>query len=682
LTLLTALYFAAGKLGLSMAFVNASTSAVWPPAGLALGAMLIFGRRTWPAIALGAFLVNLTTSHSTASSAVIAAGNTLEACAAWWLVSRFANGCAAFERAGTTFRFAAAAALTPVIAATVGTLSLRYFELGASSASVWVTWWLGDAAGIVIVTPLIVMMSRPPRHRWTVQRATELAAVLVAVSLVSWLLFGNSFVGARQNPVPFLAVPVLLWPAFRLGARETVLATATMSAIAVAGTLSGFGAFVRTSPNESLLLLHAFIGVWAVALLAVSAEVEYRERVEGHVRALNESLEARVAQRTEELSRLHHRLAEAQRVASVGSWEWDVQTNSIWWSDELFRIFRVPRTAALSYESYLELLLPDDRPRVEAAVGKALGDRSPFSFEHRLVWPDGSVRTIQADGHVITNPHGVVARLVGTGRDITEIRRAEQERLEHIRDQAARVEAEDANRAKDEFLATLSHELRTPLNAALGWAHMLRDTLDTPGGRRRAVDAILRNLQSQARLVSDMMDLSHITLRTLRLEQAPVNMADVIEGAVESVRTMADARRITIRAHVPGDGAYVLGDDGRLQQVVSNLLSNSTKFSADGSTIAVHLTAGGDVVCLRVEDEGHGIEPSFLPHLFERFRQADSSATRQHGGLGLGLAIARHLVEAHGGRIEAENRPAGGAVFTVTLPAASAKVASSRAALA
>ena len=171
-----------------------------------------------------------------------------------------------------------------------------------------------------------------------------------------------------------------------------------------------------------------------------------------------------------------------------------------------------------------------------------------------------------------------------------------------------------------------------------------------------------------------MMDLSHITLRTLRLEQAPVNMIGVVEGAVDSLRRTADDRGITIHAQLPREAIYVLGDDGRLQQVVWNLLSNSTKFSADGGRVMVHLSAHDDCVSLKVEDEGHGIDPEFIPHLFERFRQADSSATRAHGGLGLGLAIARHLVEAHGGRIEAANRPNGGAVFTVTLPPAPANV--------
>jgi len=566
--------------------------------------------------------------------------------------------------------------LAPVIAATVGTVALWSSGLAAhgDTAAVWLTWWLGDAVGILLVTPVLVMWARPPKNRWSVPRMAEMTAVGIAVAATSWGVFGDTSVGRSSYPVPFLTVPVLMWPAFRLGSRETALATVLMSVVAIAGTINGFGPFVRPSPNESLLFLQAFVGVWTIVMLVVSAEVETRQDVEGHVRLLNEQLEERVRLRTDELRRMRDRLVEAQRVANVGSWEWDVQANTIWWSEELYRLFRVLPSTQLTYESYLQLLYPDDRGRVESAVGKALSDLRPFSVEHRVTWPDGSVRTIEGEGHIVADDSGGVIRMVGTCRDVTELRRAEDARLERIREQAARVEAEDANRAKDEFLATLSHELRTPLNAALGWTQMLRDLLDNPSARQRAIDAIHRNLQAQARLVSDMMDLSHITLRTLRLEQAPVDMAEVVRGVTDSLRATVNARGIAIEACLPDAPVYVLGDEGRLQQVVWNLLSNSAKFSEEGGVVSVALCLESDVVRLTVEDQGQGIEPDFIPYLFDRFRQADSSSTREHGGLGLGLAIARHLVEAHRGRIEAANRPGGGAVFTVVLPPAPAHV--------
>jgi signal transduction histidine kinase/integral membrane sensor domain MASE1 len=668
---LTAVYFAAGVLGSWLAF-DQSASAVWPAAGIAVGVLLRFGTNLWPAVAAGAFLINVGRSGDIAPSVVIAFGNTLEALTACWLVRRYAGGGSVFGRASTAFRFALLAGLTsPIVAASIATLMRWVTGVGdAPSLAIWSTWWLGDAVGILLIAPLIVMWSTPGHRRWTPARIAEMTAVLVAASGLSWLVFVFSPVGARTFPLPLLPMPILLWPAFRLGARETIAVTVLLAAVCIVATLNGLGPFVRGSPRESLIFLQAFMGMWVVAMLAVSIEAETREIVEADLRLLNESLEQRVRARTEELSRMRNRLDEAQRIAHVGSWEWDVVSNSIWWSDELFRLFQVPRVSDRSYEDYVKLLHPDDRARVESAVGNALSDGRPFSFEHRLVWPDGTVRTIQADGHVIVDGAGKGIRLIGTGRDVTDLRNADDERIQRLRDQAARAEAEDANRAKDEFLATLSHELRTPLNAALGWTQMLRDVVHEPERRARAVEAIMRNLQAQSRLVSDMMDASSIALRTLRMEMTQVAMADVVRAAIDSVRDPATTRRIRIEAVLAIEPVFVIGDAMRLRQVVWNLVSNGAKFSRDGGTVTVALHRDGDTVRLTVEDDGPGIDDEFLPFLFERFRQADSSVTRSHGGLGLGLAIARHLVQAHDGRISAGNRAEGGAVFTVELPAA------------
>jgi signal transduction histidine kinase len=675
---LTAAYVIAGKLGLRLAFVTESTTAVWPAAGIAVGALLVWGARLWPAVAAGAFLVNVTTSGHAASAAAIAMGNTAEALLAWVLVTRWASGVDAFAHSTGVFRFASLAGLiAPVAAATIGTGSLVAAGLvpPADTMSVWITWWIGDGVSILLVAPLVVMWSTRPFPDRRAAGWLELAGALLVVAAAGWFVFGPSPAGARRFPVPFIAVPVLLWPAFRLGARETAAATTLLAGIAIAGTLQEYGPFVRESPNASLLFVQAFAGTWMTAMLAVSIEVESRSRAERHARALNETLERRVAERTGELTRLHERLALAQRVANVGSWEWDVGRDTIWWSDELFRIFRLEPVAERTYESYLMLLHPDDRPRVESAVGKALADGRPFAFEHRLLWPDGTVRTVQANGQVELDASGRTIRMIGTARDVTELRLAEEERMRRLLEQAARVEAEDANRAKDEFLATLSHELRTPLNAALGWTFMLRDMPEDPAARGRAVDAIMRNLQVQNRLVSDMMDVSHITLRTLRLEKGLIDLRDVVCAAIESARDPAASNGLRIESALPPGPVHVSGDFARLQQVVWNLLSNAAKFAGGEGAVQVRLRLQEKSAELIVEDDGPGIDPEFLPQLFQRFRQADSSVRRRHGGLGLGLAIARHLVEAHEGTIVAANRPGGGAVFTVTLPCAATELA-------
>jgi len=232
----------------------------------------------------------------------------------------------------------------------------------------------------------------------------------------------------------------------------------------------------------------------------------------------------------------------------------------------------------------------------------------------------------------------------------------------------ARRAAEDANRLKDDFLATLSHELRTPLNAILGWARMLRTRALDPAARDKAIGTIERNALAQAQIVEDLLDVSRVVTGSLRLDLQPVDLPALIESAVTTIRPAAEAKGIELRCRVDRVEPMV-GDPGRLQQVVWNLLSNATKFTPPGGRIEVRVERRDANVDVRVSDTGAGISPDFLPHVFERFRQADSTTTRVHGGLGLGLAIVRHLVELHGGTVEARSAGLGkGATFTVCLP--------------
>jgi PAS domain S-box-containing protein len=235
--------------------------------------------------------------------------------------------------------------------------------------------------------------------------------------------------------------------------------------------------------------------------------------------------------------------------------------------------------------------------------------------------------------------------------------------------QKARQAAESANRAKDEFLATMSHELRTPLNAILGWAMILRTGGENEGMRLRAIETIERNARAQTQIIEDLLDVSRIVTGKLRLDVSAVDLVTVIDSVLDAVRLASDSKRIQIRRRVDKDAAVVTGDATRLHQVVSNLLTNAVKFTPAGGWIEVRLERAGDMARLCVEDNGVGIAADFLPHVFERFQQADGSTTRSHGGLGLGLAIARHLIDLHGGTVHAASPGPGlGATFTVEIP--------------
>jgi signal transduction histidine kinase len=249
-------------------------------------------------------------------------------------------------------------------------------------------------------------------------------------------------------------------------------------------------------------------------------------------------------------------------------------------------------------------------------------------------------------------------------------RRAEGERQElYDREREARREAEAANAAKDEFLAMVSHELRTPLNAILGWTRMLRTGNLGPDQQQRALDTVERNALAQAQLIEDLLDMARIISGKLTIGNAPVELVTVIHRALDAVRHALEAKQILVEPHIHSDGAMVLGDDVRLQQVVWNLLSNAIKFSPKGGRIVLGLERIDNDVELSVSDAGRGIEPAFLPHVFERFRQGEDGSKRTHAGLGLGLAIVKFIAGLHGGSVSAESEGQGkGATFRVRLP--------------
>ena len=262
--------------------------------------------------------------------------------------------------------------------------------------------------------------------------------------------------------------------------------------------------------------------------------------------------------------------------------------------------------------------------------------------------------------------HGQALELHTRGQELRA--QAEELRAQAGRLQVLHTEAERINRVKDEFLATLSHELRTPLNAIVGWAHLLVSGGLDAQRQRAAAETILRNAHAQTRLVDDLLDVSRIINGKLVLQLSPVDLGGVVASAVELVRNAADAKEIELVSSLP-PGALMVGDAERLRQVVWNLLSNAVKFTGKHGRVAIRLERRDSQLELTVSDTGVGIDPEFSSHMFERFSQADSSTTRPHGGLGLGLAVVRHLVELHGGTVSAASRGRGhGATFSVTLP--------------
>ncbi|MFL6334963.1 MAG: PAS domain S-box protein [Pyrinomonadaceae bacterium] len=302
---------------------------------------------------------------------------------------------------------------------------------------------------------------------------------------------------------------------------------------------------------------------------------------------------------------------------------------------------------------------PEDRDATRAGYEKLARGEPTANLENRFRCKDGSYRWVGWSYFPV--PEEGLA--YGVGRDMTERRRI-HEVLTLRAD-----ELEQANRIKDEFLATLSHELRTPLTAILGWSRLLRSGQLDEAGRERAVQIIERNAEAQSKLIEDLLDVSRIITGKLRMEVQPVSLAPVVETVVNGLRPAAEAKRLRLDSVLEQTAGPVMGDPARLQQVVTNLLSNAIKFTPAGGRVEVRLEQSEARARIVVRDTGVGISPAALPHVFERFHQADSSNTREQGGLGLGLAIVRHLAESHGGSVYAESPGVGlGSVFTVELP--------------
>ena len=367
--------------------------------------------------------------------------------------------------------------------------------------------------------------------------------------------------------------------------------------------------------------------------------------------------------RAEELARRsQERLLFALDAASMGTFEWDLVSNRVRWSPNLERVHGFPAgTFDGTFSSYERAIHPDDSDRVLNTVRRAVDEGTPYEIEYRIVTPSGVIKWLEGKGRV-EYESGRPARLTGVCRDVTPRKEMELSRL---------AAADEASRLKDEFLATLSHELRTPLNAILGWVQILQSSNLSSERVRHAIDVIARNGKLQAQLIEDILDISRIISKKLDLERTTVRVPNLVDAAFAAVLPAARAKQIPITRRVAHDLPAIEGDPKRLQQVLGNVVSNAVKFTPEGGRVEIRCTAHDGVVSIEVEDTGIGVDPEFLPLVFDRFRQADSRATRQHGGLGLGLAISRHLVEHHNGDITAHSDGRDrGTRITIRLPAA------------
>ncbi len=406
-----------------------------------------------------------------------------------------------------------------------------------------------------------------------------------------------------------------------------------------------------------------YISVWDRGMIIRDADGR-RVRIVGSTVDVTDRKHAEEALRvSEERSRV------TIEAAHLGIWDWDIVNNRSTWGGYHGQLFGYPDKTSVTYEEFIEMVHPEDRELVDRAALKSLEGEGEFNVIFRMIRPDGSVRWMRDQGWTYRDERRRAYRMIGVVQDITDIKHAEVDREQLLtREKQLREAAEAANRAKDEFIAVVTHELRSPLNAIFGWAQTLLREVDEET-RAHAVQAIERNARAQSKLIEDLLDNSRILSGKLRLEVQPISLVSVISNAMDVVRPAADAKNITIKTELDTVTNTISGDPERLQQVFWNLLSNAIKFTNPRGQVTIRLERVDPHVRIIVSDTGRGIKHEHLPYIFNRFHQADESGTRRRAGLGLGLSLARHLVELHGGIIEASSDGEGrGANFTVSLP--------------
>jgi PAS domain S-box-containing protein len=658
--ILTAFYFLGGLLGKHAAFLSGSITLVWPPSGIALAAVLLFGYRFWPGVALGAVLFSLLDGvpfgFFTLGTAI---GNTVGAIVCAFLLRKFVNFENQMERTRDVTGFIGLACfLGTTVNATFNVVSLIYAgtmtwdHLGSKVLE----WWVPNALAGLVVAPFIIAWATPSRLQWRPKLIIE--AIICGTGLVAGTLisFNSWFVYGIQNyPLAYLPFPFLVWGALRLGQRGATTGTLLVTALAIYSLLQGRGPFMSEKQDESLMLIGSYIGMLAVTNMLLAAAAAERRQAE---RALTQN-EKRLRAVVEDQTDLICRFGADGALAFVNG---------------AFCRFKGKTETQLLGTDFLEGFSQEDLA-VTLCTFNALPKEQPvIAFDHHVISPDGQRVWQQYTVRRLFNESGCTLEFQAVVQDITHHKHSEETL------QQAKEVAETANRAKSQFLANMSHELRTPLHAIIGFSEMLADqTFGLLNERQlKYANHILNSGRHLHQLINDILDLSKVEAGRLELVRSPFEVATALQNLGNIVKTLANKKGIDLTFDLPVGLSRLDADEVKFKQIMYNLLSNAIKFTPQGGQVTVKVLAdpaereGQDEEALKfsVSDTGIGIRPEDQQRIFNEFEQVDSSYGRQQQGTGLGLALTRRLVELHGGRIwvESQGIEGKGSTFTFVLP--------------
>jgi PAS domain S-box-containing protein len=614
------LYIGAAKLGIELPVAHGVVTPVWAPTGIALAALVLFGPSLWPAVAVGALVANATSGASLPVAAAISVGNTLEAVVGAWLLRRVAFRPSLDRVRDVAALVLLAAAASTTIAATNGVTTLwASGNLSDSYGSSWFLWWSGDAMGDLVAAPLLLVWLSTPFWKPRRVELLEGLALLAALAGLSWFVFLHGY-----WHYPHLLFPLLVWASLRFSQRGAVTSSFVAAAFAIAGAVNGSTPLGGSSMTAVVQIEEGLLAAVIVSLLILGAVLAERAAAENT------------------LQRERAIFAEAQEVAHIGSWEWNIAENRITWSEELFRLYGLEPVPEVAPGAYLDHIHPEDRERVRERVARARVDSEPFSFEYRVVCADGTVRWIHARGHVVVDAAGDPVRMVGTSQDITDTKRLHE--------------------LRENILATVSHELRTPLTSILGFSQTLKErgTALDEATQAEMIRHLVEQAQKLQRLLSDLLDLDRMRHGLLAPHFRPTDVGALLGNVVA---------RHTEEGHLIGLHAEAIVADidaAKVERIVENLLTNAVKHTPPGTNVLARVERNGAFVLIAVDDHGRGVRKDEREAVFELFNRGE--AYEGVPGAGIGLSLVAQFAAVHGGRAWVEDSAGGGASFRVQLP--------------
>lgn len=625
-------YFATAKFGLALSGTIKQVTLIWPPTGISLAAILLWGPGVIPAITLGAFLANITTHETVNLATAIAIGNALEAVTGSLLLRKFGFK-SVLDNAKSVFLFVVfGALLSPVVSASIGTASLIYNGIGSWSNfwGVWVTWWLGDFMGAMLVTPVLLAWRNRMGPSPTLRLMLESLLITILLVATTMLIFFPVFPTASNYPVEYLIFPILIWTAFRFGQKGTTLTTVLIASIAIWTTVSGHGPFAMSGNLQiSLLTLQFFLGVLSLTSMVLSSVIE----------------EKSTAQREKEYEEKKFRSL-IENSADVFSLI-DKNATVFYTSPSVAKVLGYDASEFVGTNIF-QYIYPEDRDRLMQLFRDILlVPHKTITAEYRSLTKRGSLKWMEGTGTNLLGEPGVNGIAISY-HDIDE-----RKKLDVV---------------KTEFVTLAAHQLRTPLTTMKWYTEALRDLVESKTKVAEYVDAVYLSILKMSELASLMLDVSRIELGTFSDKFEEVDIKSVVDSVIRELKLESSQKKLQVGVEYLSTTPLFIANPKLLRIIIQNLLGNAVHYTGEGGQVKVTVKLEKNQLQIEVKDTGIGIPHDVQSKIFTKLFRADNSKRVSPDGTGLGLYLVKSLLDKEKGNIWFTSEENKGTTFYVTLP--------------